>query len=704
MERRPWRKAVRWGPVGPARLVALLAASLVACGGGDGAGTSAPPPQPPTGLQLSWVEFDRLAIRWTRSTSRVDRYVVEGRIESDPWQVLSDQVPADAVGAYLTVAASTPELVTIALRMRAVAGTASSDYTPEASVLRGLRAPSGLSAHAVFEDVDIAWTQGSTAAASVSVERALWNDIDGVPGPYHVVATLPAASTSWRDGTTDAPGYLYQYRVTNVGAYRGAEVRSDHPIQLADDRTWLAPPASFQATLVGTDVQMSWTPRTRIAVVQRVERSPATAERFEYLAELGAGATSFVDRTTPAGPYRYRVTASLPTTLFGTVASAEVPISVPPAPGSWGLEQSVLHVPQADGTALGADGAWWFSRHWGVQWVAPAKDTGVLVPSAGGWSAHRFPGSLGTEYLVEPGLLLDPTGQPHAFWLLDIDPRPTTAKVLQLRHAWRDGAGWHDEPVADREVLNSNESYYAQFALDGAGAAHVIWRAMDRSGTTAVTLNEYATNAGGGWSITSLPATLLEPFLVSSFRLAAAPDGTAHVAVVGTVPGTNDIGIVLLRRTPGGSWSEEVVPTGPLAYYDSMWMVAHDASTVDLLYTQKPSNLDPTTYWFTQRTGAGWATAESLGEVYALSGYLLPNLATSPDGTRRAALLELLDGLHLATWEAGSGWSTERMGPTVPFDFPWLGFDAGGAVHVLLPGGIPGADGFTDRVHIRSTR
>lgn len=73
------------------RLAALLVVSLTACGGGSdsGSGGDSPPPQPPTGLQVYWTEFDKFAVTWKRSTSSVDRYVAEARVESGPWELIS---------------------------------------------------------------------------------------------------------------------------------------------------------------------------------------------------------------------------------------------------------------------------------------------------------------------------------------------------------------------------------------------------------------------------------------------------------------------------------------------------------------------------------------------------------------------------------------------------------------------------------------
>src|SRR5512137_2281923 len=119
--------------------LALLALPLLGCNGGSGG-----PPQPPTDLHLAWVSFDEIVAMWTPPSSPVDRYVAEGRVESGSWEVIIDQIPANATGGYATLEAATPELLTIGVRMCSVRGSRSSEYTPEATLFRSLRSPSAL--------------------------------------------------------------------------------------------------------------------------------------------------------------------------------------------------------------------------------------------------------------------------------------------------------------------------------------------------------------------------------------------------------------------------------------------------------------------------------------------------------------------------------------------------------------------------------
>ncbi|HEU4384827.1 MAG TPA: hypothetical protein VFR85_15180 [Anaeromyxobacteraceae bacterium] len=619
--------------------------------------------------------------------------VLEGRIGSDPFQLIANDIPPWAYGVQLTLDPATPELVVLGVRMRSVRDGRTSEYTPEATLLRGVRPPSALAVRVHFEDVALSWTQGSTVAEEVRVERAIWDYGPGQLGPYETVATLPGSASSWLDTTTAAPGVAYGYRIRNTATYQGTSIDSQGVAQMADQTTFLSPPAGLQAAVVPEGVLLTWTPTSRNGTVQQVTRDPELAGA---IVTLDASARSYLDPVPQPGAYHYWV-AVLPGPGLGGYAAGTGPVSacVPPPPGPWGLEQEVLHVPAADSVARDASGSWWFARRWVISFLA---DTGVWTQSPGGWEEHRL-GGTATEFLVEPGLLLDSAGRPHVLWLLPVDPWSVSGP-WQLRHAWRDEAGWKDEMVAERVFTHGNVRYDVQFAIDGAGSVHVAWEAIEFTGSTAIMLSEYATNASGTWNLVPLTSTILDPTRVSSSRLAVAPDGSVHVCLLGFPWGASEPSIVHLRNLAGGGWEEEVVPNGPLTYTDKLLLVARGADDLALLYTQQQSS----EYRFQARTAGGWGASEALGSAYAGSGHLLPGLAVSQDGARRAALLELTDGLALATWEAGAGWSTSRIHQTVPFDVPWLGFDAAGALDILLPVAPAGTDGFTDRIHLRSTR
>jgi hypothetical protein len=673
--------------------VALIA-WLSGCnpGGGDG-----PAPAAPTALTLSWGSFlfDQLVVSWTPPAGAIDGYAVEGRVGDGPWELIDGQVPADAIGGSVSVEPTTPELILIGFRVRAFHGGQYSAYT-EATLLRGVRPPSELAVHAQLEDVALSWTQGSSVAEQLQVERAVWDFGTYQLGPYQAVATLPASATSWRDTTTAAPGVAYSYRISNEATHEGAQILSLAVEQMADSTTTLSPPAGLQAEVVPEGIQLTWTPTSRNATVQHIERTDADADAYFVVTTLASAATSYLDSSTAAGGYRYRVAADVG--YSGWAESIETTVFVAPAPGPWGLVQDLMHVPFGDGYARDASGTWWIARHWtngGPSWPA---DTGAWTETASGWTVERFGG--GVEYLVEPGIAVDGSGRPHVLWLKNPDPE---SRLLELWHAWRGGGTWNEEAVAQRVFSSGNVGYMAQLALDGSGAVHVIWEATEDVGSTMVTHREHATNAGGSWAIDPIPMSSVDTTRSLSMRLSVAGDGSVHVGVLGWIPVSDGCGLLHVWKPAGGSWTEEVVPTPALECFDQAQLIARGAEDVDVLYTERPPSNVPAPFDFQARTAAGWGSPQSLGERDPWGGSVLPRLAVSPDGTRRAALLGFPDGLSLATWTAASGWEIERIHQAVPYDVPWLAFDAGGALDVVLPGGPVGSDGFVDRIHLRSS-
>jgi hypothetical protein len=680
--------------------VALIA-WLSGCNGGDAGGGGGPAPAAPTALTLSWGSFDQLAVLWTPPAGAIDGYAVEGRVGDGPWGLIEGQVPFDAFGGSVSLEPATPELVLIGFRVRAFRGGQYSAYA-EATLLRGVRPPSALAVHAQIEDVALSWTHGSSVAEQIQVERAVWDFGTYQLGPYQAVATLPASATSWRDTTTAAPGVAYSYRISNEATYQGAQILSLAVEQLADSTTTLSPPAGLQAEVVPEGVQLTWTPTSRNATVQQIERTDADVDTYFVVTVLPSAATSYLDSSAVAGGYRYRVAADVGYGYTGWAASIETTVFVAPAPGPWGLVQDVMHVPFGDGYARGASGTWWIARHWtsgGPGWPA---DTGAWTETASGWTVERLGG--GVEYLVEPGIAVDGSGRPHVLWLKNVDPNPASSPLLELRHAWRDGGTWNDEAVAQRVFSFDNLGYAAQLALDGDGAVHVIWEATEVVDSTMLTHREHATNAGGSWAIDPIPMSSVDTTRGLSMRLSVAGDGSVHVGVLGWIPVSSSFGILHVWKPSGGSWTEEVVPTPTLAWDVPAQLVARGAEDLDVLYAEQPSVNVPVPLWFQARTAGGWGSPQSLGERDMWSGgNVLPRLAVSPDGTRRAALLGLADGLSLATWTDASGWEFERIHQAVPYDVPWLAFDAGGALDVVLPGGPAGSDGFVDRIHLRSS-
>lgn len=681
----------------PVLLALLTISSLTGCPGDP------PPPPPPSDLRLGWATFDTLTATWEPPAEPVDGYQAEGRVGDGPFEAIPGVIPSDAIGGEVSLDPTTPELVTIGLRIRSIRGGSVSAPTPEVTIFRGLKAPANLTSIAVAEDVRLTWSQRSTAASGTLVERASWDATLQALGPYREVVTLPADATSYLDTTTSAPYGVYGYRISNWATARGETVWSEPALPPDTVSTTLSPPRDLRGDVVAGGVRLTWTPTSRNGTRQVVERTDVSVDAFEIIAIIDSASNTYLDPAPPAGAYRYRVDVAIEPIHYGWIGTDPVAVFVSPPLGPFGLSQEVIHVPYADGVAKDDGGRWWFARRWTDAFPADLLTLHAWAPAGTGWEDHPLGGGLNGEVLVEPGLLLDDKGQPQQLWVRHVSASIDVVAHAEVRHVWRDTSGWHDELVEASDPGGSTGNG-AQFALDAQGAIHAVWRSGSFTGTLATSEAHYATNAGGVWTVTRLPVGALDPGTsATTLRVSAGPDGTAWVAEIGAIPSPFEPVLMLLRHEPDGSWSEERVPTGPMSFLDGVRMVARGGASIDLLLA--PSAVaGPRSYLFLARSAAGWESPIELGQVALVSGYLLPSLVVSPDGQRRAALLELADGLALATWEPAAGWATERIHPTVPFDVPWAGFDASGVLDVLLPGGGVGADGMADRIHLRSTR
>jgi hypothetical protein len=221
---------------------AVVASVLVtACGGSSPSG---PPPPPPTEFSLMpGGTFDELVVTWTPPPTPVDGFELQLRMERDPWQTLQGDLSGNAIGAFVTLVAAVPELVTISGRVRASRGGRTSDWSGEASIFRGLRAPAD--GVATLEDLGhlrLTWAQPSTAATDVRVERARSDDGSYTWSAWAVVDTIPAASTTWLDASGLEPNVAYQYRIKNLATWHGNVIESGEVI-ISGWRTSVVPPA-----------------------------------------------------------------------------------------------------------------------------------------------------------------------------------------------------------------------------------------------------------------------------------------------------------------------------------------------------------------------------------------------------------------------------------------------------------------------------
>lgn len=692
------------------RLLPVALAFSLACGGGSGdSGGGNPAPSPPTDLILTQgSDFDLIHLRWTPPPQAVDGYVVEDRILPGAFAQEPGVLPGDAIGVDAVLSETVPELVTIGCRMRSVKGATYSAYTPEATIFRGLRPPSGLSARTQTEDIQLAWTQGSQVAADLVVERATWDGTLGTFGAYAPVATLPGTATRYLDQPTDGPMVVYGYRIHYETPFNGATVRSMDVTQTADQWTALAPPDAPQATSTGSGVHLSWTITSRNLQGQVVERAvglgaPDTA--FNSLAFLGASATSF-DDPVAAGPYSYRIRSTTSATGYGSAPSApaQADVVVPPPPGPWGLQAQTLTLPLGDGLARSLDGGWHVAANW---CIGPANPQGLALwrPTSTTWDMRPCGPVQGPGRFVSPGVALDAAGHPHALYLKDGGGTVTPGPMI-VTHLWHDGTQWQEEVIATRTFWNGNVRYPAEYAMAPSGALHLLWMTTQVVDQVTTPRLEYATNASGSWVVGDLPLTLVTDLSrIVHFRVASAPDGTLFAALAAntnTTQGPSAGSLLLLRKPAGGSWSEELAFTDTLYLWNEVPFVLlpRDADRAAFLFVEATTYPNPNLYRFAIRTASGWGTPQTLCEEATGSGYKVPAAAQAPDGSRVAALLPTPGGTALLTWDAANGWLTAGLRPLDPFGLPWVAFDATGHLHALVPFGPAGTDGLAPWLYL----
>ena len=637
---------------------------LMSCGGGGGGGSSPPPSVllPPASFTATQgAVFDEVDFRWSPAGGGITGYEAEGRLGTGAWESLGTPIPPDAIGGSITFDPSVPELTTFSFHIRSVRGAERSAWSPDTTFFRSLRPPEALAvtAGADPETFALAWVRRSAANTGTRVERAL-RDANGVPGAYAVAADLPSDATAYTDsGVAEAASYQYRVRHT-AGSATGMEAISTSPVSA------LRIPLDFRAQDGVGAISLQWTNRSALATgiaVLRVDGGIAPTPPPVVIAQLAPAATSYLDAGLGAGTYTYRLELRASTQTRQTPGRPGFSL---PAAG-WTAGQVLL---PAYVRGQGRDGRWygWENGHGTGQ-------TTLYRSAAVGWEVHAFP--LGTWALLEPGALVDGLGHPHVAYAWR-DPALLSGP-MELRHAWHDGTLWREETAASR-VLNFSEGRSPRFALAGDGTPHLFWSSYDAGGQG---IFEYATKEGGTWTVQRLasPAwTTTNAVGLTAFQV--SDEGTAYLAF--GLPSTNVATgqLLLQRRPPGGTWSEEWVPAPGVqpGTGDPLVLMATGSTQVDLLYNVWDLG-DTATPWHvtTLRKSGTWGPPVTVFRVPASGGQLQLSAALDPAGTRMAvpqwpATLHLLD-------PALGGWRSLAFPATHGFGPFW--FDPAGHLHVL---------------------
>ncbi|HEY5021256.1 MAG TPA: fibronectin type III domain-containing protein [Gemmatimonadaceae bacterium] len=202
------------------------------------AATTPVAPVAPTGLTATAVSASRINLSWTDPGGETSFTLQRAPdVSGTPGTFATIASPVAGTTAY----SDQTGLISGTrywYQIRSNTATDASPFTPAVSATTQATppaAPSGLVASAVSSSrIDLTWVDGSNNETGFSVERAA--DNAGTPGPFTVLITLPANTTSYSNtGLLATTRYWYRVRATNSAG--------SSPYTANASATTLAPPA-----------------------------------------------------------------------------------------------------------------------------------------------------------------------------------------------------------------------------------------------------------------------------------------------------------------------------------------------------------------------------------------------------------------------------------------------------------------------------
>jgi fibronectin type 3 domain-containing protein len=264
--------------------------------------TATTQPVQATGLAITAVAYDSIAIAWTDASATETSFIILRRTGGS-----GPAVDIDTVSGNITAYTDTTVAPTTAYDYRVEACNAAGCASPSnrsstvTTPPAPPAAPSGLSATAASVSlVNLAWTDNSATEDSVRIER----QVNG--GGFARIAAPGANTTAYGDNTVTADNvYGYRVQACNAGgcsAFSG--VASDTTPPLAASGLNLV-------SATATTVDLGWTDNSSTETRFEVQRRTSGGALFTTLAPLAAAnATSYQDATVVSGTtYDYQVLA-----------------------------------------------------------------------------------------------------------------------------------------------------------------------------------------------------------------------------------------------------------------------------------------------------------------------------------------------------------------------------------------------------------
>jgi hypothetical protein len=189
----------------------------------------------------------------------------------------------------------------------------------------------------------------------------------------------------------------------------------------------------------------------------------------------------------------------------------------------------------------------------------------------------------------------------------------------------------------------------------------------------------HVSRGGEGWVAAQVATPSVPDLAWWSYAFAVGPDGSAYVAQVGQSVVLNRSLIVLSTRSPGGTWSDELVPAAAFSP-SGPWLVAGAGGDVAVAYFGAPSE----DVEVVRRRAGTWSVPGTAVDRVA-NGYA-PSLAlvASPD-LSRLALLSASGGRLGVHVDDGGGWRAVDFARASSV-FGSIGLGANG-LWILLPTG-----------------
>ena len=516
-------------------------------------------------------------------------------------------------------------------RIRAVNATGNSAYTPEASAIAGLVAPTTLAAVAASAtQINLTWSDVSTNETGFQVERSTTS------GTGFVLITTTAANAVSFSNTGLTANTRYFYRVRSVNAV-GTSVPTAEASALTS-----APAAPTMLTAVAassTQINLTWVDASTSETGFQIERSLTSGSGFSLISTAAANATSFSNTGLTANTvYFYRVRAINGSITSGYAPQATASTSAPLPPTT--LNASAFSSTQINLTWVDAS-----NNETGFQ-VERSTTSGsgytlVTTTAANATSFSNTGLTANTSYFYRVRAInaVGSSNNTPEFATSTAAPIMPTAlagvatSTTQINLTWADASNNETGFQIERSTTSGSG-----FTLINTTAANAT--SFSNTGLTAGTRYFYRIRSTNGvGSSLNTPEAVAVANLVAPAALAATPVSQTQVNLTWTDASSNETGFQIERSLTAGAGF--VLVTNTAANATSFSNTGLTAGT-QYFYRVRATN--------NSGSGVSAFTAES--------NTTTPEIGNVPDLVEFNALKDLFTSTNGANWTNKTNWPT----------------------------------------------